>query len=142
MESYNQDSPLVSPEPAAGQGSQPAHRGVDDRDKVRTKEMQSLATAMMTVDNGFEDQWWYQGPRLVNIAGDLIPPAVLAENYHRSSDGAYPGARDVISSQAAGSPAGTMADVVSPVSDVSNSGSSFILRRSLTTRSEELHMYG
>lgn len=37
------------------------------------KEMECLATAMMTVDNGFEDQWWNQGPRLVNVTGDLIP---------------------------------------------------------------------
>src|SRR5688572_24646593 len=45
-------------------------RSLDDRDRGRTVEMQSLATALMTVDNGFEDQWWFQGPRMVTMAGD------------------------------------------------------------------------
>ena len=95
---------------------------------------------MMTVDNGFEDQWWYQGPRLVNIAGDLMPSAALAERY---SPAACASRGEVVSAQAADSPAGTMADLVSPVSDFSRSdGSSSVLRRSPTTRSEELHMCG
>lgn len=51
--------------------------GLDDREKGRAWEMESLAAAMMTVDNGFEDQWWYQGPRLVSVAGDLISPTAL-----------------------------------------------------------------
>ncbi|KND90798.1 hypothetical protein TOPH_04443 [Tolypocladium ophioglossoides CBS 100239] len=32
--------------------------GLDDRERGRAREMESLAAAMMTVDNGFEDQWW------------------------------------------------------------------------------------
>lgn len=141
-EDCSQDSQLISPESSAGQVSHASHRSPEDCDKVRTKEMQSLATAMMTVDNGFEDQWWYQGPRLVNVAGDLMPPAACAENYHANARVTFPGAGELVSAHAADSPAGTMADIVSPVSDFSSSGSSFILRRSPTTRSEELHMYG
>lgn len=34
---------------------------IEDPEQVR--ELESLSTAMMTVDNGFENQWWYQGPR-------------------------------------------------------------------------------
>ncbi|KAL2751915.1 hypothetical protein ACRALDRAFT_1066369 [Sodiomyces alcalophilus JCM 7366] len=34
-------------------------------DPGRRKELEDLSTAMMTVDNGFEDQWWYQGQREV-----------------------------------------------------------------------------
>ncbi|KAI1809064.1 hypothetical protein GGS20DRAFT_573726 [Poronia punctata] len=32
-------------------------------DPQRVRELTSLSTAMMTVDNGFENQWWYQGER-------------------------------------------------------------------------------
>jgi len=141
-EEYSQDPVVVSPDSAAVRYSQrpSTNQMTDENDKVHTKEMQSLATAMMTVDNGFEDQWWYQGPRLVNIAGDLMPSAALAERY---SPAGCASRGEVVSAQAADSPAGTMADLVSPMSDCSRSdGSSFILRRSLTTCSEELHMCG
>lgn len=53
-------------------------RDVDDRQQGRAREMETLATAMMTVDNGFEDQWWYQGHRLSNVAGDLISSGSLS----------------------------------------------------------------
>ncbi|KAK8022481.1 hypothetical protein PG993_013248 [Apiospora rasikravindrae] len=32
-------------------------------DPAKAMELESLSAAMMTVDNGFESQWWYQGPR-------------------------------------------------------------------------------
>ncbi|KAG7135839.1 hypothetical protein HYQ45_018884 [Verticillium longisporum] len=34
-------------------------------DPTREAEMDDLSNAMMTVDNGFETQWWNQGPRAV-----------------------------------------------------------------------------
>ncbi|KAM0277528.1 hypothetical protein ACHAQH_005727 [Verticillium albo-atrum] len=34
-------------------------------DPTREAEMEDLSNAMMTVDNGFETQWWNQGPRAV-----------------------------------------------------------------------------
>lgn len=132
-----------SPGLSTQQGQQ---RIVDDRDKARTKEMQSLATAMMTVDNGFEDQWWYQGPRLVNIAGDLVTPTTMAERYAPDGRVSWPvanvdatgtGVRDRHSLE---SPGHSMVDIVSPVSDFSTSASAYRhpLTRSLTTRSDEL----
>jgi hypothetical protein len=117
---------------------------VDDREKVRTKEMQSLATALMTVDNGFEDQWWYQGSRLVNIAGDLITPTALAARYQAEMASAWPSAN--IESPITGtadmfSPSQNSMYMVSPIS----AGPSPVadhpgLKRSLSTRSEELHI--
>ena len=54
---------------------------VNDRPTGWIKEMECLATAMMTIDNGFEDQWWNQGTRLVNVAGDLVPTDVVTSQY-------------------------------------------------------------
>ncbi|KAJ4291554.1 hypothetical protein N0V88_006152 [Collariella sp. IMI 366227] len=34
----------------------------------KTRELRDLSAAMMTIDNGFESQWWYQGAR------DHVPP--------------------------------------------------------------------
>jgi hypothetical protein len=54
---------------------------VNDRPTGWIKEMECLATAMMTIDNGFEDQWWNQGTRLVNVAGDLVPADFVTSRY-------------------------------------------------------------
>ncbi|KAK5993137.1 hypothetical protein PT974_06565 [Cladobotryum mycophilum] len=51
---------------------------LDDRERGQIRETESLAAALITVDNGFEDQWWYQGPRLVNIAGEFVPSTTLS----------------------------------------------------------------
>ncbi|KAM0348298.1 hypothetical protein ACHAPU_004266 [Fusarium lateritium] len=59
------------------------HVQVDDRARGKAKDIQSLASALMTVDNGFEDQWWYQGPRLVNTHGTaMVPTAVPQSSFH------------------------------------------------------------
>ena len=127
-------------------------RDVDDRDRGRTREMQSLATALLTVDNGFEDQWWYQGPRLVTIAGDLFAQAPIVQPSGR--DGTigwavsqedrqlFPPRRESLpKSSPRTSAVASAVDIVSPVSDFSSPVSSYQgLRRSLTTRSDELHM--
>ncbi|CAK7208772.1 hypothetical protein SCUCBS95973_000217 [Sporothrix curviconia] len=34
-----------------------------DMDVQQKRNLEALSTAMMTVDNGFESQWWNQGPR-------------------------------------------------------------------------------
>ncbi|KAF5677275.1 hypothetical protein FHETE_1787 [Fusarium heterosporum] len=61
--------------------SQPVQ--VDDRARREAKDIQSLASALMTVDNGFEDQWWYQGPRLVNTHGtEMVPTAIPHSSFH------------------------------------------------------------
>ncbi|KAL1845293.1 hypothetical protein VTK73DRAFT_722 [Phialemonium thermophilum] len=36
-------------------------RSVEDPERVR--QLEALSAAMVTVDNGFESQWWQQGPR-------------------------------------------------------------------------------
>jgi hypothetical protein len=122
---------------------------IDDRDKVRPTDIESLATALMTVDNGFEDQWWYQGPRLVNIAGDLISSTVLREY---ASQGGTVGWAVADNDHSAGVSRGDTTrtrrapssgiDIVSPLSETASATpSSFVgMRRTLTTRSEELHM--
>lgn len=53
------------------------------------KEMESLATAMMTIDNGFEDQWWNQGTRVVNVGGELIPANVGTRDFSPGDDVAH-----------------------------------------------------
>lgn len=100
-------------------------RSVDDRERGRTVEMQSLATALMTVDNGFEDQWWYQGPRILTMAGDLIPPAPLRDMYsydHALEPREYatsPSGRHFQPS----TPTSTIVDLVSPLSGFSSPAS-------------------
>lgn len=120
----------------------------DDCDRGRTREMQSLAAAMLTVDNGFEDQWWYQGPRLVTIAGDLLSPASYTQSPPRGSGVGWAIANedreDVDNWQdslADDTPRLSVAEMISPMSDFPSPISSYQgLRRSLTTRSDELHM--
>lgn len=169
--------------------SRPApSKQVDDRARGKAKDIQSLASALMTVDNGFEDQWWYQGPRLVNIYGNvMVPTAVPKSSFHpdhqQSSVGwavsheeaqrqknqndqyqmeqrrqEYQRRRQrhlslqeqqlesFVPSNASFQPvspnSGTdTADIVSPLSDYPSPLSSYGgLRRSLTTRSDELHL--
>ncbi|KAH7122843.1 hypothetical protein EDB81DRAFT_847189 [Dactylonectria macrodidyma] len=135
-----------------------------DRDKGKVREMQSLAAALVTVDNGFEDQWWYQGPRLVNIGGSMLPTTtstMTAADEHDIADGTVAWVasnqdqlnqqnrahqeEDVVhpswASFQLNSPRSSLADIVSPVSDFSSPVSGYQgLHRSLTTRSDELHM--
>ncbi|KPM38539.1 hypothetical protein AK830_g8035 [Neonectria ditissima] len=134
----------------------------NDRDKSKVREMQSLAAAMVTVDNGFEDQWWYQGSRLVNVGGNLLPTTAGARadadgsddtvtwadapQFRASQDGQeYEEDQEVAQPSWASfrltSPRSSIVDIVSPVSEFSSPVSSYRgLQRSLTTRSDELHM--
>ncbi|CAG7564536.1 unnamed protein product [Fusarium equiseti] len=172
-----------------GESSRPAQTAqVDDRARGKAKDMQSLASALMTVDNGFEDQWWYQGPRLVNIYGNvMVPTAVPKSSFHPDHQQSSVGwaisheeaqrqkdqneqyqlqqkrqeqqrrrqrhlslqeqqLASFVPSSASFQPvsphSGTgTGDIVSPMSDYSSPLSSYGgLRRSLTTRSDELHL--
>lgn len=97
--------------------------GASSVDQSRSVDVQSLATALVTVDNGFEDQWWYQGPRTVTIAGDLISPATLRLIYEQevvtrmvvptSNADPLPRLHDT-------TPASTIVELVSPMSDFSS----------------------
>ncbi|TPX09584.1 uncharacterized protein E0L32_009185 [Thyridium curvatum] len=50
-----------------------------ENDPQQTRELETLQAAMMTVDNGFEAQWWNQGERDKNVGASLglatPPPA-------------------------------------------------------------------
>ncbi|KAI1771597.1 hypothetical protein F4818DRAFT_445282 [Hypoxylon cercidicola] len=113
-------------------------------DPERVRELESLSTAMMTVDNGFEGQWWYQGPREsvetwwpqeaedeeTQDAGTLTTAeALLLSNSEPPSAIEY-----------SNEPLASLHDMVSPMSDTSSPTRSFRgpLYRSMTTRSEEL----
>lgn len=160
---------------------------VDDRARGKAKDIQSLASALMTVDNGFEDQWWYQGPRLVHLDGTtvMVPTAVPRSSFHpdhqqssvgwavsreeeqQQQDQLQQSRREqeqqryqrnrkrhlsLQEEQLASfvspntsfqpvSPRSSLADIVSPLSDYPSPLSSYGgLRRSLTTRSDELHI--
>ncbi|KAH8179514.1 hypothetical protein LIA77_01033 [Sarocladium implicatum] len=88
----------------------------DDQERGRTVEMQSLATALMTVDNGFEDQWWYQGPRMMTMAGDLIAPAPFRDMYEQTPDIRGYSKPPSGPQFQANTPASTVVDLVSPLS--------------------------
>jgi hypothetical protein len=141
-------------------------RRSENQDRGRVTEIESLAAALMTVDNGFEDQWWNQGPRLVNIGGELKSASALEEMLvARERAGSVDTAEEIRAARArfgsivsplddaepsmisrraslpTDSPVPSIVDIVSPVSDVSSPGPSFrVMRRTLTTRSDELHM--
>lgn len=113
-------------------------------DPERVRELESLSTAMMTVDNGFESQWWYQGNR----------ESVETWWPQDSEDDETEGARTLTTAEAlllsnseppsaieySNEPLASFHDMVSPISDTSSPAQSFRgpLYRSLTTRSEEL----
>lgn len=113
-------------------------------DPERVRELESLSTAMMTVDNGFEHQWWYQGqresveswwPRDLEASDDAgtmsTAEATLLANIEPPSAIEPDDDNDYASNYHV---------LVSPISDVGSptQGFSQPLHRSLTTRSEEL----
>ena len=119
-------------------------RGSTFEDPERAHNLESLSAAMMTVDNGFEDQWWYQGTRqtTTNAAPSQAPnPASNPQAYFPQGSLGWavaspPSRHDRIPSE--------MADLVSPVSDSASSidpPTFCSLTRTLTTRSEELFLY-
>ena len=114
------------------------------RDTQQARELESLSTAMMTIDNGFENQWWYQGPRestqywtrsdadsTRSLPEDVLVSA--AEPTYSTTagfSGAIPDDRSGLNV------------LVSPLSPASNSPAQSFrpLHRTLTTKSEELFM--
>ncbi|KAI0150651.1 hypothetical protein GGR57DRAFT_190103 [Xylariaceae sp. FL1272] len=116
-------------------------RGVDD--PQRTRELESLSMALMTVDNGFENQWWNQG---VRESTTWVPP-------NTDEDEARPlSPADALLLSAAEPPSGiepqsptsdSIAAIVSPLSEFSLPSLTFPgnLQRSSSTRSDELWIY-
>ncbi|KAL2163730.1 hypothetical protein VTH06DRAFT_5788 [Thermothelomyces fergusii] len=112
----------------------PGPAGVPDPEPSPPEQLGALSAAMMTVDNGFEGQWWYQGRRDTVMGPDESRVAASAA-HHRWSTGPV---------SATVSPPDTprlAAGVVSPLSDATFSPaqlSASLLQRTLSTRSEEL----
>ncbi|RKU39875.1 hypothetical protein DL546_001160 [Coniochaeta pulveracea] len=112
-------------------------------DPGRIKELAGLSSAMVTVDNGFENQWWYQGGRESVVTGEALgfpPPPRLSRNslgWAVAATSDFGGgeniqfqAVDVASPSTAQS--GGIGSSDTPVSSYQS------LTRSLTTRSDEL----
>ena len=129
-----------------------------DLDRGKAKEMASLASALMTVDNGFEDQWWYQGDRMKNLGGEFATQTNIQSTDPNglgwavaSNEGAeeshYAALRrptvtqdDIYLPRSADS---SLIDIVSPLSGSESpaSGRRTGLRRSATVASEERYIY-
>lgn len=137
--------------------------GVRREDPSRRVELEALASAMMTVDNGFENQWWNQGERrhleavapppatreqvqeqmALGWVGALLPPASSVIGGGRNNDSNDENkplsVENPTSPESSGSaPPSHM--VVSPVSSYSGPVSN--LSRSMSTRSDELWFTG
>ncbi|KAI0122329.1 hypothetical protein F4814DRAFT_206699 [Daldinia grandis] len=112
-------------------------------DPERVRELESLSTAMMTVDNGFEHQWWYQGPR-ESMERWWTQRAAEEANDARSAVSAEAVLLSDMAPPSALEPGEdnipNFSDIVSPISEASSPAPSFNrpLHRSLTTRSDEL----
>jgi hypothetical protein len=113
-------------------------------DPAKAWELERLSSAMVTVDNGFENQWWYQGEReSVGLLSSEQP-----EETSRSDDSvllsAYeptlPTEGDWMRSRLERSP--NLHSIVSPISDVSSSPSLNFrgLDGTLTSMSDELFL--
>ncbi|KAL2126253.1 hypothetical protein VTI74DRAFT_1332 [Chaetomium olivicolor] len=113
-----------SPEPTSPARARDAETG-------RDRELGALSAALMTVDNGFENQWWYQGQR-ENVAADDEPTTPTRSPIHRRSTEPM--------SAVTASPEHVAAGVVSPMTEATFSPASVpgFLHRSMSTRSEEL----
>lgn len=117
-----------SPEPAAS----PVR--ARDMETGRVRELGALSAAMMTVDNGFETQWWYQGAR--DNVGTDEPRTPNESPIHRWSSGHLS-----TTTNPAETPIREPTGVVSPMTDAAFSPAQVpasLLQRTMSTRSEEL----
>jgi hypothetical protein len=139
-----------SPEP-----SSPAPPRARDLETGRARELGALSAAMMTVDNGFETQWWYQGPRAsVALSDDgggggddhhERPRTPDESPIHRLEEG-WSTTMSSPAAAAAGTetprPGAYAAGVVSPMTEAAFSPAPVppvgLMHRSMSTRSEEL----
>ncbi|KAF3801096.1 hypothetical protein GCG54_00010157 [Colletotrichum gloeosporioides] len=131
----------------------PAPRPRDREDPGRKYELEALSAAMMTVDNGFEDQWWYQGERqqTAPLADDLLtssayaPATATAEAVpqtpvqlnHRESAGWAVSEHEDPHMSLTSATVYNPSVLVSPMTEYASPR----LHRSLTTRSEELFLF-
>lgn len=122
-------------------------------DPERVRELEALGSAMMTVDNGFENQWWNSGERQP-MATALYPPPTTRDHVREqlalgwamahvppeSSTTAGAGTVSILSGEPGTATLNNV--VVSPVSSYSGPEIQPGLSRSLSTRSDELWFTG
>lgn len=114
-------------------------------DPERVRELEALGSAMMTVDNGFENQWWNQGGR-EPMPTALHPPPTTHDQVGEQLALGWamahlpPGATgdSVAFVSPEEGPATLPNMVVSPVSSYSGPSLQPGLSRSMSTRSDEL----
>lgn len=118
-------------------------------DPSRRSDLEALGSAMMTVDNGFENQWWNQGQReVIPAAAAVHPPRLTSDQAREQMALGWVGAllppgsdNDLENAEPTTSPNRSNETsfsnmVVSPIS--SYSGPVPGLSRALSTRSDEL----
>jgi len=118
----------------------PSGPGFRPDDPGRVHELSTLGAALMTVDNGFENQWWYQGQREAVDTGSVVGETILSpQRFSRNSLGW------AVASNGSGRFDGlsfATADVaVSPLPSFASPDTTAAyptLTRSLSTRSDEL----
>ncbi|KAI0189606.1 hypothetical protein EV127DRAFT_105991 [Xylaria flabelliformis] len=113
----DEDEPPFANRPTTLPLSPPNRRHSDDPQRV--KELESLSSAMVTVDNGFENQWWYQGTREPTA---YFPPVSTEEDMRplSTADAVLLSAAEPPSGVETYSPvSGSFRDLVSPISDSS-----------------------
>lgn len=119
-------------------------------DPERVRELEALGSAMMTVDNGFENQWWNSGERQP-MATALYPPPTTRDHVreqlalgwamaHMPPESSTGGAVSILSGEPGTATLNNV--VVSPVSNYSGPEIQPGLSRSLSTRSDELWFTG
>lgn len=118
---------VFSPEPAP----QPRAR---DLETGRARDLGALSAAMMTIDNGFENQWWNQGNR-ETVYTDEQPRTPDDSPIQRWSTGPM-NETPILPASPPRLPTG----IVSPMTEAALSPAvqPSILQRTMSTRSEEL----
>ncbi|KAK4136165.1 hypothetical protein BT67DRAFT_232637 [Trichocladium antarcticum] len=135
---------VFSPEPVPRPRPPPPAR---DAETGRARELGALSAAMMTVDNGFENQWWNRGSRATVYTDDAprtpddSPVQRWSTGPMRETPPATPVFQPPPSPQPPSQPQPPSSGVVSPMTEAARSPalqSASLLQRTMSTRSEEL----
>lgn len=123
-------------------------------DPGRRQELEALSAAMMTVDNGFEDQWWYQGERQQTTAvvrgmhtsatyasttatAEAVPETPVQQLGNDVESMGWTTVQDDAHANTMSATIYNPSVLVSPMTEYASPR----LHRSLTTRSDELFLY-
>ena len=116
-----------------------------DSEPASVRDLEELSAAMVTVDNGFENQWWNQGQRrsMVPPAPIEEPPSLNRRTSVRSLGWAVANNNTPPQEEIPSMPSIAASDIVSPLSEYSTLAFSppmthASLHRSMSTRSAEM----